>query len=82
MSIFSIFAPRSRPNDVAPVEKPVDLARRVGEIFGVPEYQLTPQVRTAFNVLISEVDSLRLDVEQLKLSLAEAEASADHDALW
>ena len=32
-------------------------------------------------MLISEIDSLRLDVEQLKLSLAEAEASADHDTL-
>ena len=32
-------------------------------------------------MLISEVDNLRLDVEQLKLSLAEAEASADHDPL-
>jgi len=81
MKIFSIFAPRSRPGDVAPVEKPVDLARRVADIFGVPDYQLTPQVQTAFNMLIAEVDSLRLDVEQLKLSLAEAEASADHDAL-
>ena len=81
MKIFSIFGSKSRPGDVAPVEKPVDLARRVADIFGVPEHQLTPQVRTAFNVLISEVDSLRLDVEQLKLSLAEAEASADHDAL-
>ena len=81
MNIFSIFAPRSRPSDVAPVEKPVDPAKRVADIFGVPEYQLTPQVRTAFNMLINEVDSLRLDVEQLQLSLAEAEASADHDAL-
>ncbi len=81
MKIFSIFAPRSRPGDAAPVDKPVDLAKRVADIFGVPEHQLTPQVRTAFNMLINEVDSLRLDVEQLKLSLAEAEASADHDAL-
>jgi diguanylate cyclase (GGDEF)-like protein len=81
MKLFSIFGPRSKPGDVAPVERPVDLAKRVADIFGVPEHQLTPQVRTAFTVLISEVDSLRLDVEQLKLSLAEAEASADHDAL-
>ena len=72
---------KSRQGDVAPVERPVDLAKRVAEIFGVPEHQLTPQVRTAFTVLISEIDSLRLDVEQLKLSLAEAEASADHDTL-
>ncbi len=81
MKLFSIFGHKSRQQDVAPPERPVDLAKRVADIFGVPEYQLTPQVRTAFTVLISEIDSLRLDVEQLKLSLAEAEASADHDTL-
>lgn len=81
MKFFSIFAPRSRQADVAPVEKPVDLALRVAGVFGVPEHHLTPQVRTAFNVMIGEIDSLRLDVEELKLSLAEAEASADHDPL-
>jgi diguanylate cyclase (GGDEF)-like protein len=81
MKLFSIFGHKSRQGDVAPVERPVDLAKRVAEIFGVPEHQLSPQVRTAFTVLISEIDSLRLDVEQLTLSLAEAEASADHDTL-
>src|SRR5690349_17120292 len=81
MKLFSIFGHKSRQGDVAPVERPVDLAKRVADIFGVPEHQLSPQVRTAFTVLISEIDSLRLDVEQLKLSLAEAEASADHDTL-
>lgn len=81
MKLFSIFGHKSRQQDIAPVERPVDLAKRVADIFGVPDYQLTPQVRAAFTVLISEIDSLRLDVEQLKLSLAEAEASADHDTL-
>jgi len=81
MKFLSIFAPRGRNNDVAEPEKPVDLALRVARIFGVPHGQLTPQVRTAFNVLIGEIDSLRLDVDELKLSLAEAEASADHDPL-
>jgi hypothetical protein len=51
MKFFSIFAPRSRQADVAPVEKPVDLALRVADVFGVPEHHLTPQVRTAFNVM-------------------------------
>jgi diguanylate cyclase (GGDEF)-like protein len=81
MKLFSIFGPRNRRVEAAPPEQLVDPAQRVAEIFGVPEIHLTPQVRTAFNVMISEVDNLRLDVEQLKLSLAEAEASADHDAL-
>jgi diguanylate cyclase (GGDEF)-like protein len=81
MKLFSIFAPRPKREDVAAPERPVDPAMRVAEIFGVPEGHLSPQVKTAFNVMIGEIDSLRLDVEQLKLSLAEAEASADHDAL-
>jgi diguanylate cyclase (GGDEF)-like protein len=81
MKLFSIFAPRPRREDVAEPEKPVDSALRVAQIFGVPESHLSPQVKTAFNVMIGEIDSLRLDVEQLKLSLAEAEASADHDTL-
>lgn len=81
MKLFSIFAPRAKREDVAEPEKPVDPALRVAQIFGVPESHLSPQVKTAFNVMIGEIDSLRLDVEQLKLSLAEAEASADHDTL-
>ncbi len=81
MKFFSIFAPRPRQVEAAAPEIPVDVALRVAQIFGVPETHLTPQVRTAFNVLIGEIDSLRLDVDQLRLSLAEAEASADHDPL-
>lgn len=81
MKLFSIFGPRAKRVEVAPPEQLVDPALRVAEIFGVPDIHLTPQVRSAFNVMISEIDSLRLDVEQLKLSLAEAEASADHDTL-
>jgi diguanylate cyclase (GGDEF)-like protein len=81
MKFFSIFAPRGRQQSVAAPDQPVDPALRVARLFAVPESHLTPQVRTAFNVLIGEIDSLRLDVEQLKLSLAEAEASADHDPL-
>ena len=81
MKLFSIFGPRTRRAEAAPPEQLVDPALRVAEIFGVPDIHLTPQVRTAFNVMVSEIDSLRLDVEQLRLSLAEAEASADHDTL-
>jgi diguanylate cyclase (GGDEF)-like protein len=81
MKLRSIFGPRHRRADIAQPEQLVDPALRAAELFGIPETQLTPQVRTALNVMISEIDSLRLDVEQLKLSLAEAEASADHDTL-
>ena len=65
MKFLSIFAPKDRPADVAAPDVPVDLALRVAQVFGVPESHLTPQVRTAFNVMIGEIDSLRLDVDQL-----------------
>jgi diguanylate cyclase (GGDEF)-like protein len=81
MKFLSIFASKPRPEDVAAPDLPPDLALRVAGVFGVPEHHLTPEVRTAFSVLIAEIDSLRLDVDQLKLSLAAAEASADHDGL-
>jgi diguanylate cyclase (GGDEF)-like protein len=81
MKLFSIFSPRSRPEPAAPPDRPIDPAIRVAQIFGVPEHQLSPHVRAAFNAMIGEIDSLRLDVEQLKLDLASAEASADHDPL-
>jgi len=81
MKFLSIFAPPPRRAHVAAPEPTVDLARRVAGVFGVPEHHLTPQVRTAFSVLIAEIDSLRLDVEELRLSLADAEAYADHDPL-
>jgi diguanylate cyclase (GGDEF)-like protein len=81
MRFLSIFAPRSRPEDVAEPDLPPDLALRVAQVFGVPESHLSPEVRSAFSVLIAEIDSLRLDVDQLKHALATAEASADHDAL-
>ncbi len=81
MKLFSIFAHRRRQAAVAPPDQPVDLAVRAARIFGVPDHHLTPQVRTAFHIMLGEIDSLRFDVDELKLSLAEAEASADHDAL-
>ena len=37
MKLFSIFRPRNRQVDTAPPEKPVDLAQRVADIFGVPD---------------------------------------------
>jgi diguanylate cyclase (GGDEF)-like protein len=81
MKLFSIFGHRRRQASAAPPERPVDLALRAAQIFGVPEHQLTPQVRTAFNIMLGEIDSLRFEVDELKPSLAEAEASADHDPL-
>lgn len=84
MKFLSIFGSRKRQEaDEARAEPDLapDPAVRVARIFGVPEGQLTPQVRAAFSALIGEVDSLRLDVETLKHSLSVAESSADHDPL-
>ncbi len=82
MKLFSIFQPRQAPqpheaaNDLAPPP-----AERVAGVFGVPRHHLTPQVRTAFTVMIEEIDNLRLEVEQLRYTLSEAEAFADRDTL-
>jgi diguanylate cyclase (GGDEF)-like protein len=81
MKLLSFFTPRHRPAEKAPGDIVPEPAIRAALLFGVPDNQLTPQVRAAFNAMIGEIDSLRLDVEQMKLSLAEAEASADHDPL-
>jgi diguanylate cyclase (GGDEF)-like protein len=81
MKFLSIFAQKPRPEDVAEPDLPPDLALRVAGVFGVPESHLSPEVRNAFSLLIAEIDSLRLDVDQLRHALAAAEASADHDGL-
>jgi diguanylate cyclase (GGDEF)-like protein len=80
MKLFSIFSPRQR-DEVAAPDVARDPAERIAEIFGVPPNQLTPQVRAAFSAMVGEIDSLRLDVEQLQLSLEEAETHADRDPL-
>ncbi|MBI1361810.1 MAG: diguanylate cyclase [Alphaproteobacteria bacterium] len=79
MKLFSIFAPRR--SEVAPPDVPREPALRAAEVLGVPLSHLTPQVRAAFNAMMGEVDNLRLDVEQLRYKLAEAENAADHDPL-
>ncbi len=79
MKFLSIFAPRR--SEVAPPDVPREPALRAAEILGVPLSHLTPQVRAAFNALMGEVDNLRLDIEQMRYQLAEAEEAADHDPL-
>lgn len=80
MRFISIFSGRKRP-DATPAEAPLDGAGRAAALFGVPQAHMTREVRAAFNALFGEIDALRMDVDELKLSLAEAQASADHDPL-
>ena len=54
MKFFSIFARRGQQEGVGAPERMVDPAMRVAGLFAVPESHLTPQVRTAFNVVIGK----------------------------
>lgn len=81
MRFLSIFAPRQPDRDPDTSPEVEDGAERAARLFGIPAHHMTVQVRAGFKALMGEVDSLRLDVEQLKLDLAQAESAADHDAL-
>jgi diguanylate cyclase (GGDEF)-like protein len=83
MKFLSIFArqPDPSPEERAEPDLAPEPAIRVARLFGVPEGQLTPQVRAAFSAMIGEIDTLRLDLDTLKHQLSDAEASADHDPL-
>lgn len=48
---------------------------------GIPEAEITPQVRDALMSLMSEVDQLRREVERARQRIREAELLADHDPL-
>ena len=50
-------------------------------VFGIPEEELTPNVRDALMSLMQEVDQLRRDVKEIQKRLREAEHLADHDPL-
>jgi diguanylate cyclase (GGDEF)-like protein len=48
---------------------------------GIPETEITPRVRDALMSLMSEVDTLRRDVEKMRQRIRDAEKLADHDAM-
>jgi diguanylate cyclase (GGDEF)-like protein len=48
---------------------------------GIPESEITPRVRDALMSLMSEVDTLRRDVEKMRQRIRDAEKLADHDAM-
>jgi diguanylate cyclase (GGDEF)-like protein len=80
MKFTSVFSGR-RPPSAEAMSEPADGAGRAARLFAVPPHHMTREVRAAFNALFAEIDSLRLDVDGLKLALAEAEGAADHDPL-
>jgi len=53
----------------------------VASIMGIPEAELTPQVRTAMMVLMEEVDTLRHELEAAKSHIDELASLADQDPL-
>ncbi|NIJ40507.1 diguanylate cyclase (GGDEF)-like protein [Parvibaculum indicum] len=50
-------------------------------VLGIPEEELTPNVRDALMGLMQEVDQLRRNVKEIQKRLREAEHLADHDPL-
>ncbi|MBL4864456.1 MAG: hypothetical protein JKY63_06155 [Rhodobiaceae bacterium] len=50
-------------------------------IMGIPEPELTPNVRNAIMTLMGEVDNMRKELRATRERLRSAEALADHDGL-
>ena len=50
-------------------------------IMGIPEAELTPKVRDAIMALMSEVDTLRREIQTARERIEELEHFADHDPL-
>src|ERR1700749_3045735 len=50
-------------------------------VLGIPENEFTPRVRDAIMTLMSEVDTLRQELQQTPNRLEEAEKTADQDQL-
>lgn len=50
-------------------------------VMGIPEAELTPKVRDAIMTLMSEVESLRRDIQLAQQRIEELEHYADHDPL-
>lgn len=80
MRFISIFSGRKRLDSVVS-DAPLDGAGRAAAAFGVPQAHMTREVRAAFNALFGEIDALRMDVDDLKLALSQAQSAADHDPL-
>lgn len=58
-----------------------DLADATAHVLGIPQSEYTPKVRAALSTLMSEVDSLRCELQAMRERLEVAEKSADQDQL-
>jgi diguanylate cyclase (GGDEF)-like protein len=65
---------------VATLEGPQPIVA-TASVLGIPEAEFTPRVRDAIVSLMSEVDSLRRELGQMRARLDEAERAADQDHL-
>jgi diguanylate cyclase (GGDEF)-like protein len=81
MRFISIFSGRGRTEPAPAADAPPDGAARAAALFGVPQAHMTREVRAAFNAVFGEIDALRLDIDELKMTLAQSQAAADHDPL-
>ena len=63
---------------------PINGARNINDtanIMGIPAHEVTEKVRTAIMALMSEVDSMRKDLELAHRKISELEKLADQDSL-
>ncbi|NWG45230.1 MAG: GGDEF domain-containing protein [Alphaproteobacteria bacterium] len=76
-------APPQAGGAAAPVgaPAPVRAIADTTEIFGIPEAELTPKVRTAIGQLMAEVDHLKRELGRMQARLAEVENLADQDVM-
>ncbi|MCK5425418.1 MAG: hypothetical protein KAI89_08600, partial [Emcibacter sp.] len=61
---------------------PINGARNINDtanIMGIPAHEVTEKVRTAIMALMSEVDSMRKDLELAHRKISELEKLADQD---
>ena len=69
-----------RLDAAASVSAPAPISA-TASVMGIPEDEFTPRVRDAIMALMSEVDSLRRELEQTKQRLDTVEKTADQDQL-
>ena len=59
----------------------LDAVAPAASVLGIPESEFTPRVRDAIMALMSEVDSLRQELNQTRARLDEVEKAADQDGM-
>ena len=65
----------------SPAGASLDAVAASASVLGIPESEFTPRVRDAIMGLMSEVDSLRRDLNQTRARLDEVEKTADQDGM-